>query len=49
MEDKEDISFTGIACFSLNQQKLLSMTLELILSMFARSDTSPTNILPIDY
>ena len=27
--EKEDISLTGIACYSLSQLKLLSMTLEL--------------------
>ena len=31
---KEDISFTGIACYSLRQLKLLSMALELMLSLF---------------
>ena len=29
--EKEEISLTGIACYSLSQLKLLSMTLELIL------------------
>ena len=33
LEENEDISFIGIACFSLNQLKLLSMALELILSL----------------
>ena len=31
--EKEDISLTGIACYSLSQLKLLSMTLELMLSL----------------
>ena len=31
--DKEDISLTGIACYSLSQLKLLSMALELVLRL----------------
>ena len=31
--DKEDISLTGIACYSLSQLKLLSMPLDLMLSL----------------
>ena len=31
--DKEDISLTGIACYSLSQLKLLSMALELMLRL----------------
>ena len=31
--EKEDISLTGIACYSLSQLKLLSMALELMLSL----------------
>ena len=31
--EKEEISLTGIACYSLSQLKLLSMTLELMLSL----------------
>ena len=31
--ENEDISLTGIACYSLNQLKLLSMALGLILSL----------------
>ena len=31
--EKEDIFFTGIACYSLSQLKLLSMALELMLSL----------------
>ena len=31
--EKEDISLTGIACYSLNQLKLLSTALELMLSL----------------
>ena len=31
--EKEDISHTGIACYSLSQLKLLSITLELMLSL----------------
>ena len=31
--EKEDISLTGIACCSLSQLKLLSMALELMLSL----------------
>ena len=31
---KEDISLTGIACYSLRQLKLLSMALELMLSLY---------------
>ena len=31
--EKEDISLIGIACYSLSQLKLLSMALELILSL----------------
>ena len=31
--EKEDISFTGIACYSLSQLKLLSMALELMLNL----------------
>ena len=31
--EKEDISFTGIACYSLSQLRLLSMALELMLSL----------------
>ena len=31
--EKEDISLTGIACYSLSQQKLFSMALELMLSL----------------
>ena len=49
MEEKEDISFLGIACFSLNQLKLLSMALEIILRVLAHSDVSLANILPADY
>ena len=41
--------FIGIACFSLNKLKLLSMALELMLSMFAHSNVSLASILPIDY
>ena len=49
MEEKENISFIGIACFSLNQLKLLSMALELMLSVLTHSDVSLANILPADY
>ena len=49
MEEKEDIYFIGIACFSLNQLKLLSMVLELMLSVLAHSDVSLADILPADY
>ena len=45
---KEDISFSGIACFSLSRLKLFSMALELILSLLAHSDVSLANILPIN-
>ena len=31
--EKEDVSLTGIACYSLSQLKLLSMALELMLSL----------------
>ena len=31
--EKEDISLTGIACYSLSQLKLLSMALDLMLSL----------------
>ena len=31
--EKEDISLTGIACYSLSQLKLLSMALELMLRL----------------
>ena len=31
--EKEDISFTGITCYSPRQQQLLSMALELMLSL----------------
>ena len=31
--EKEEISLTGTACYSLSQLKLLSMTLELMLSL----------------
>ena len=46
---EEDISLIGIACFSLNQMKLLSMALEVMLSVLAHSDVSVANILPADY
>ena len=49
LEEKDDISFIGIACFSLNQLKMLSMALELMLCVLAHSDVSLTNILPVDY
>ena len=49
LKEKEDIFFNGMACFSLNQLKLLSVALELILSLLSHSDASLTNILPIDY
>ena len=39
----------GIACFSLNQLKLLSMALELMLSVLASSAISLEIILSIDY
>ena len=48
LEEKEDIYFIGIACFSLNQLKLLSMALELMLNMLAHS-VSLANILRINY
>ena len=38
-----------IPCFSLNQLKLLSTALDLMLNVFAHSDVSLANILPIDY
>ena len=38
--EKEDISLTGIACYSLSQLKLLSMALELMLSLPARLNPS---------
>ena len=38
-----------IPCFSLNQLKLLSMALGLMLSMLARSDVLLADILLIDY
>ena len=38
-----------IPCFSLKQLKLLSMDLELMLSVLAHSDVSLANILPKDY
>ena len=31
--EKEDISLTGIACYSLSQLNLLSMALEIVLSL----------------
>ena len=33
IKEKEDISLTGIACYCLNQLKLLSMALKLMLSL----------------
>ena len=38
-----------IPCFSLNQQQLVSMAQEIILSVLAHSEVSLANILPIDY
>ena len=49
LEREENISFIGIACFILNQLKLLSMTLKLILSVLAHSAISLENILHIHY
>ena len=49
LEGKENISFIGITCFSLNQLKLLSMALELMLSVLASSAISLEIILSIDY
>ena len=48
LEGKENISFIGITCFSLNQLKLLSMALELMLRVLAHCAISLENILPID-
>ena len=44
-----NISFIGIAYLSLNQLKLLSVALELMLSVLAHSAISFENIFPIDY
>ena len=41
--------FIGITCFSLNQLKMLSVALELMLSVLAHSAVLFENILPIDY
>ena len=41
--------FNEIAWVSPNQLKLLSMALELMLSVLSHSDNSLANILPIDY
>ena len=38
-----------MTCFSLSQLKMLSMVLELMLSLLADSDVSLANIFPIDY
>lgn len=49
LEKKEDISFIEITCFSLSQLKLLSMALEVMLSLLAYFDVSLSNILSINY
>ena len=41
--------FIGITCFILNQLKLLSVALELMLSVLAHCAISLENIVPIDY
>ena len=48
LKEKEDISFIGIADFSLKKLKLLSMALELMLSVLAHSDALLANI-PLIY
>ena len=46
--EKEDISLTGIACYSLSQLKLVSMALELMLTLLYFA-VSLANIPPTDY
>ena len=47
--EKEDISLTKIACYSLSQLKLLSLALELMLSLLILLSCLQIYLLPIAF